>query len=74
VAGHGLALSGVIGVADASPLHYLILIGHIDLLPTLFIRILVLATITPVCDRIGQVLGTVQLHCHTSLIAQQVYL
>ena len=41
MAGHGLALSGVIAVADASPLHYLILIGHIDLLPTLFIRILV---------------------------------
>ena len=41
VAGHGLALSGVIAVADASPLHYLILIGHIDLLPTLFSRILV---------------------------------
>jgi predicted nucleic acid-binding protein len=41
VAGHGLALSGVIAVADASPLHYLILIGHIDLLPALFSRILV---------------------------------
>lgn len=31
----------MIAVADASPLHYLILIGHIDLLPALFSRILV---------------------------------
>jgi len=41
VAGHRRALSGVIGVADASPLHYLMLIGHIDLLPALFSQILV---------------------------------
>jgi predicted nucleic acid-binding protein len=41
VAGPGLALSGVIAVADASPLHYLVLIGHIDLLPALFSQILV---------------------------------
>ena len=42
----GLALKGVITVADASPLHYLILIGHIDLLPALFSRILA-ATLLP---------------------------
>jgi len=28
-------------VADASPLRYLILIGHIDLLPTLFTQIII---------------------------------
>jgi predicted nucleic acid-binding protein len=28
-------------VADASPLWYLILIGHIDLLPTLFTQIII---------------------------------
>jgi predicted nucleic acid-binding protein len=45
VAGHDLALNGVIAVADASPLHYLILIGHIHLLPALFSQVLVPPTV-----------------------------
>ena len=32
-------------VADASPLRYLILIGHIDLLPTLFTQIIIVPAV-----------------------------
>jgi len=41
VAGPTLALNGVIAVADTSPLHYLVLIEHIDLLPALFSQVVV---------------------------------
>lgn len=32
-------------IADTGPLHYLILIGHIDLLPVLFEKVLLPATV-----------------------------